>query len=152
LKHHGDYPDAVRAVAAETKVPLLEMNRLTMALEESHGAEGSKRLHLWIAAGVYERQPDGYEDNTHYSRNTERIALRHLRFRKSSASVFPCPTGFVEAKCYFETRNAFQACIQPEDPRYGPALFDRGTVDVYASNTFPWRSSPHFNSSDPLAS
>src|SRR5262245_3951574 len=72
---HGDYPDAVRAVAAETKVPLLELNRLTMILEEGHGAEGSKRLHLWIPAGVYLRQADGYQDNTHYSAyGAERVA------------------------------------------------------------------------------
>ncbi len=72
---HGDYPAAVREVAATEKVPLLEMNRLTAALEEEHGPEGSKRLHLWIAAGVYERQPAGYEDNTHYSAyGAERVA------------------------------------------------------------------------------
>ena len=75
VETHGDYPDAVRAVAAETKVPLLEMNLLTMALEREHGPEGSKRLHLWIAAGVYQRQPDGYQDNTHYSAyGAERVA------------------------------------------------------------------------------
>src|SRR5215510_14266639 len=39
---HADYPDAVRSVAAQTKVPLLDMNRLPMALEEGHGIEGSK--------------------------------------------------------------------------------------------------------------
>jgi hypothetical protein len=51
------------------------MNRLTMTLEEGHGAEGSKRLHLWIAAGVYQRQPEGYQDNTHYSAyGAERVA------------------------------------------------------------------------------
>ena len=72
---HGDYPDAVRAVAMETNVPLLEMNRLTMELERAHGIEGSKRLHLWIAAGVYQRQPGGYEDDTHYSGyGAERVA------------------------------------------------------------------------------
>jgi lysophospholipase L1-like esterase len=72
---HGDYPDAVRAVAAATRVPLLEMNRLTMALEEGHGPEGSKRLHLWIGAGVYPRQPAGYQDDTHYSAyGAERVA------------------------------------------------------------------------------
>jgi lysophospholipase L1-like esterase len=64
---HGDYPEAVRIVAIEEKVPLLEMNRLTADLEQGHGEEGSKRLHLWIPAGVYQRQPQGYEDNTHYS-------------------------------------------------------------------------------------
>ena len=72
---HGDYPEAVRAVATEANVPLLEMNRLTAVLENGHGVEGSKRLHLWIAAGVYERQPAGYEDNTHYSAyGAERVA------------------------------------------------------------------------------
>ena len=75
VETHGDYPDAVRAVATETKTPLLEMNRLTMALERDHGVEGSKRLHLWVAAGVYQRQPNGYEDNTHYSAyGAERVA------------------------------------------------------------------------------
>ena len=64
---HGDYPDAVRTVAIEEKVPLLEMNRLTADLEQAHGDEGSKRLHLWIPTGIYQRQPQGYEDNTHYS-------------------------------------------------------------------------------------
>jgi lysophospholipase L1-like esterase len=64
---HGDYPDALRAVAGEQKVPLLEMNKLTAALEEGHGVEGSKRLHLWIPAGAYERKPEGWQDNTHYT-------------------------------------------------------------------------------------
>jgi lysophospholipase L1-like esterase len=64
---HGAYPDAVRAVAQELAVPLLELNRLTTELEQAHGVEGSKRLHLWIPAGVYERKPDGYRDDTHYS-------------------------------------------------------------------------------------
>ena len=72
---HGDYPEAVRAVAAETKVPLLEMTRLSMELEERHGPEGSKRLHLWIGTGVYQRQLEGYQDNTHYSAyGAERVA------------------------------------------------------------------------------
>jgi lysophospholipase L1-like esterase len=75
LDTHGDYPNAVRAVAADTAVPLIEMNRLTMTLEENHGAEGSKRLHLWIPAGAYQRQPQGYQDNTHYSAyGAERVA------------------------------------------------------------------------------
>ena len=75
IETHGDYPEAIRAVATEARVPLLEMNRLTAALENGHGVEGSKRLHLWIAAGVYERQPAGYEDNTHYSAyGAERVA------------------------------------------------------------------------------
>jgi lysophospholipase L1-like esterase len=75
INSHGDYPEALRAVAVETKVPLLELNQLTTALEEGHGIEGSKLLHLWIPAGVYTRQPGPYEDNTHYSAyGAERVA------------------------------------------------------------------------------
>lgn len=67
LDTHGDYPEAVRIVADREQVPLLELNRLTAALEESMGVEGSKRLHLWIEPGVYELKKDGWKDDTHYS-------------------------------------------------------------------------------------
>lgn len=64
---HGDYVVVAREVAAAEHVPLLDLNRLTSALEEGHGVEGSKRLHLWIPAGAYERKPAGWHDDTHYS-------------------------------------------------------------------------------------
>lgn len=64
---HGDYVVAPREVAAAENVPLLELNRLTTQLEEAHGLEGSKRLHLWIAPNVYERKPAGWQDDTHFS-------------------------------------------------------------------------------------
>jgi lysophospholipase L1-like esterase len=64
---HGDYPAALRAVAAAENVPLLELNRLTTELERSHGVEGSKRLHLHYAAGVYARWPEAVKDDTHFS-------------------------------------------------------------------------------------
>lgn len=65
---HGDYIAAVREVGAAEKVPVLELNALTTALEEAHGVEGSKRLHLWIAPGVYDRSAKkGWQDDTHYS-------------------------------------------------------------------------------------
>ncbi|MBC7366843.1 MAG: rhamnogalacturonan acetylesterase [Undibacterium sp.] len=64
---HGDYPAAVRAVAAEEKVALLELNGLTADLERGHGVEGSKRLHLHYAGGVYARWPEAVKDDTHFS-------------------------------------------------------------------------------------
>ena len=41
LETHGDYPAAMRAVAGQQHVPLLEMNTLTMELERAHGVERS---------------------------------------------------------------------------------------------------------------
>jgi lysophospholipase L1-like esterase len=72
---HGDYVVVTREVAAEEKVPLLDLNRLTAELELAHGLRGSKRLHLWIEPGVYARKPEGWRDNTHYSAyGAERVA------------------------------------------------------------------------------
>ncbi|HTT56628.1 MAG TPA: rhamnogalacturonan acetylesterase [Opitutaceae bacterium] len=64
---HGAYPDAMRRVAREENVPLLELQRLTTAMEEQAGVEGSKKIHLWIKPGEYARLPDGRQDDTHYS-------------------------------------------------------------------------------------
>jgi len=64
---HGDYPPALRAVATEEAVPLLELNRLTADLERAHGVEGSKRLHLHFGPGEQPRWPDGVKDDTHFS-------------------------------------------------------------------------------------
>lgn len=64
---HGDYPDVVRAVAAETGVPLLDLEPLTTTLEESYGVEGSKRLHLWFRAGERPSITKDLQDDTHYS-------------------------------------------------------------------------------------
>ena len=64
---HGDYPAALRAVAAAENVPILELSGLTSELERGHGVEGSKRLHLHYAGGVYARWPEAVKDDTHFS-------------------------------------------------------------------------------------
>ena len=63
----GEYPEALREVAREMHVPLLELHDLTKAMEEGHGVEGSKKIHLWIPAGVYKRKPEGWQDDTHFT-------------------------------------------------------------------------------------
>ena len=64
---HGVYPDIVRQVAAEYKVPLIDMHRKSEELIVELGPEGSKKIFLWILPGVYKSLPNGREDNTHFS-------------------------------------------------------------------------------------
>jgi DNA sulfur modification protein DndE len=40
---HGEYPDAVRAVAKEMNVPLIDLHVSSQTLIEQHGVEGSKK-------------------------------------------------------------------------------------------------------------
>ncbi len=64
---HGVYPDIVRAVADSLKVPLVDMHHKSEQLIKSMGAEGSKKLFLFIKPGEYASLPEGKEDNTHFS-------------------------------------------------------------------------------------
>ena len=64
---HGEYPDIVRAVAAEYKLPLIDMHKSSQFVIEKYGVEGSKKLFLQLAPGENANYPNGIEDNTHFS-------------------------------------------------------------------------------------
>jgi len=63
---HGEYPDAMRALAAETGTPLIDLTALSFALWGELGVERSKDYFLWLDAGTSPNYPDGVADNTHF--------------------------------------------------------------------------------------
>jgi lysophospholipase L1-like esterase/predicted GH43/DUF377 family glycosyl hydrolase len=72
---HGEYPDAVRKVAAEYKVPLIDMHRKSEAVIKNLGVEDSKKLFLILREREHPNYPKGIEDNTHFSAfGAERMA------------------------------------------------------------------------------
>jgi len=64
---HGGYPAAVRAVAAEEHVPLVDLEKLTRELLVSLGPTGSRNLFMNFAPGEDPRLPQGRNDNTHFT-------------------------------------------------------------------------------------
>lgn len=64
---HGEYPDAVRKVAQELKVPLIDMHKKTEMLIKKFGEEGSKKLFLILKPEENPNYPKGIDDNTHLS-------------------------------------------------------------------------------------
>ena len=62
---HGDYPAAVRQVAAELNVPLLELTTKTEELLKKLGPELSKKLFDQMQPGEFARYADGLKDDTH---------------------------------------------------------------------------------------
>jgi len=64
---HGAYPDAMRVVAVEEKVPLIDLHALTRPLLEKLGPENSKSLFVWVKPGEYASIPNGREDDTHFN-------------------------------------------------------------------------------------
>jgi DNA sulfur modification protein DndE len=64
---HGEYPAAVKAVASELKVPVIDLHTKSGEVIKSMGSEASKELFMHLEGGVYARAPKGLIDDTHFS-------------------------------------------------------------------------------------
>lgn len=63
---HGDYPAAMRQLAVEEDVPLIDLTAKTATLFESYGQDVvTNQFFMNIPANVYSTYPDGNSDNTH---------------------------------------------------------------------------------------
>lgn len=67
LDSHGEYPDIVRAVAADNKVVLIDMHRKSEFVIKQYGVEASRKLFLQLKPDENPNYPKGIEDNTHFS-------------------------------------------------------------------------------------
>lgn len=72
---HGDYIIAVRELAEEEDVPLIDLAERACLLFEQAGVEGTKDDFMWVLPGEYVNFPSGVEDNTHFQeRGARRLA------------------------------------------------------------------------------
>jgi lysophospholipase L1-like esterase len=67
VNSHGDYPDAMRQLAAEEDVALIDLYALSKSLFEALGPEDSKRAFVQYPAGTLPGQKWDIRDNTHFS-------------------------------------------------------------------------------------
>ncbi len=64
---HANYPDAMRWVAKDLDVQLIELHDMTRAFFETLGVEDSKRSLVHYPAQTYPGQAKAFEDNTHFN-------------------------------------------------------------------------------------
>lgn len=64
---HGDYPAAMREVAEDFKVPLIDLNEMTKKVYEAWGAEESRKAFVQYPANTFPGQDQKLEDNTHFN-------------------------------------------------------------------------------------
>lgn len=75
---HTDYPDAMRRVAAEEGVVLIDMEPATRQWVASLGDEASKAYYMWVAPGVCPLYPDGRQDDTHLNVRGAHVVARMI--------------------------------------------------------------------------
>ncbi|PJJ10676.1 lysophospholipase L1-like esterase [Flavobacterium sp. 1] len=64
---HGDFPDAMRAVAKKTNVPLIDITAMTTQLYEKWGDDPSRKAFVQYPANTFPGQTKALEDNTHFN-------------------------------------------------------------------------------------
>lgn len=75
---HGEYPDAMRALAKESHVPLLDLHAMTRKRFEELGPQKTHKLFMNLEKGVYPAYPEGKTDNTHLNIQGAREVCRLL--------------------------------------------------------------------------
>lgn len=64
---HGDFPDAMRHVATNLQVPLIDLTKMTTYLYETWGDEPSRKAFVQYPANTFPGQTEKLEDNTHFN-------------------------------------------------------------------------------------
>ena len=67
LYTHGEYPAAVRKLAAERNIPLVDLKATSRALYLSLGEEKCAELFVRIPKGEDPNHPEGHDDKTHFN-------------------------------------------------------------------------------------
>ncbi|SMP14626.1 rhamnogalacturonan acetylesterase [Chryseobacterium profundimaris] len=62
-----DFPDAMREIAKDEKIDLIDLNALSKTLFETMGPENSKKAFVHYPANSYLNQPTALADDTHFN-------------------------------------------------------------------------------------
>ncbi|WP_257535977.1 rhamnogalacturonan acetylesterase [Metabacillus litoralis] len=63
---HGDYPKAMKQLAEEENVPVIDLTSKSNQLFSKLGANKTKELFLWLPPNKNPHFPEGKKDNTHF--------------------------------------------------------------------------------------
>lgn len=73
---HEQYSNLVRNIAAEQKVLLIDLDKVSQDMYQQMGVENSKLLFVQLKPGEHPNYPDGKEDNTHFNELGARLVAQ----------------------------------------------------------------------------
>jgi len=85
---HAAYAATIRKVAAEMKVPLVDLDADMMAAQQARGQLASRGLYLFYTANDHvARYPDGISDDTHINEQGARLAAALVATRLKALAL-----------------------------------------------------------------
>lgn len=133
---HGEYTVAVRELAQQLDVPMIDMAEQTGRLLLSIGPEESKRLYLWIEPGQTPRHPNGLQDDTHLN---EFGAFRMAQLAVNGMRELRLPLARYLKRSIYDLRWSAVVLNQPDDwfaTNEAAAIAEN--VLLYQRNTGGW--------------
>lgn len=135
---HGDFPAAMKAVAARENVPLIDLNADTKVLFETMGSEGSKHLLVHYPLGTFPWQDRKFEDNTHFNPfgayEVAKLIVMGIKQLDASAKANPATV-----QCGFP---ALLSALRPDWADFNPSQPDNW-------ETFNWPMAKFFDGKKP---
>jgi len=130
---HGEYTMAVRELATQLDVPVIDMAERTGRMLLSIGPEEAKRLYMWLEPGQSPRYPDGLQDDTHLN---EFGAFRFAQLAVGGMRELRLPLSRYLKRSIYDLRWSAVALNQPDD-WYAPdeAAAVAENVLLYQRNT-----------------
>ncbi len=86
---HGLYLDAMRELARDEAVHLIDLAQMSKTLFEEMGPEGTKSIFMWGAPGEFANFPGGIEDNTHFQEQGANLIAKLVIDGIKEASIWP---------------------------------------------------------------
>ncbi|HUW92451.1 MAG TPA: glycosyl hydrolase family 28 protein [Bacteroidales bacterium] len=125
---HGDYPDAMRSVAEELDVYLIDLTSLSMEFFSSRDQEYVTETYFMnFPAGLYEGYPEGSKDNTHFQ-PAGAIAVANLVFK--GMKVLKEASDLMPPAVYYEGLEfPMSPVAEPVFPDYSVSVADFGAVN-----------------------
>lgn len=88
----GDYPQAARDVAAEQKVPLIDLNAMSKVLFQTMGEQGTLKAFVHYPAHSFPGQDEELKDDTHFNSygayELARCVVQSIRDQKLSMAKY----------------------------------------------------------------
>ncbi|GGR46673.1 rhamnogalacturonan acetylesterase [Streptomyces roseolus] len=103
----GLYPAAMREVAADLSVPLIDLNEWSVAWWRQAGPEGTKEIFLYLNPGEHPNYPKGIADNTHLRAHGAVECSRFIAEELRSRGLLP-PAFFRDLDRRFDPERAVE--------------------------------------------